>query len=81
MSTARLVDHELHRSPDIDNRFGQALTAVVAAFRGWREQRSAMRTLSNMSDAMLKDIGLTRGEISDLVANGRPDVVHRHHVR
>lgn len=36
-------------------------------FQVWRNRRQAMFQLSNLPDELLKDMGITRGEISDVV--------------
>jgi len=46
-----------------EHGFGQWLAARVAAFRGWREKRSAMAELEMMSDRELLDIGLSRADL------------------
>ena len=57
-------------------RRGHFMRPVAAAFRRfveWQNARSAMRQLSHMSDAALKDIGITRNEIADTVLRGRTE--------
>lgn len=54
------------------------LARAVKWFTAWRAERGAIRNLSHFSDAMLKDIGVTRGEIPDLVRYGRPET-HKLH--
>ena len=41
---------------------------ILRRWRAWQ----AMRALSGYPDAMLKDIGVNRGEIDNAVRNGRP---------
>lgn len=41
-------------------------------FKAWRNRRRAMFQLSALSDHLLKDMGISRGEISDVV-NQRGD--------
>lgn len=56
-------------------------TALVAAYRGlarWQRRRAAIRELSGLSDHILKDIGIGRGDIRpavDALLDGKPDVV------
>lgn len=70
------------RSAAIDNPIGvevstavyQAVDAVITgsarlagAIARWRKRRRAIAELSQLSDHMLKDIGVTRGEIGNRV--------------
>ena len=48
--------------------------AAVRRFRDWQRTRRAMRDLSHMSDTLLADIGLERGDVEDAVRHGRPNV-------
>jgi uncharacterized protein YjiS (DUF1127 family) len=56
-------------------RDAAGLTAAVAAafqrYDQWRKSRRAMRHLSNLPDALLHDMGITRNEISSAVLYGR----------
>lgn len=66
----------LYAGPEIAHRddFAGAhslLTTMVDRARAWRKTRQAIRQLSNFSDTMLKDIGITRGEIEETVRHGR----------
>ena len=40
---------------------------LAGAIAGWRKRRRAIAELSRLSDHMLKDIGVARGEIGNLV--------------
>jgi uncharacterized protein YjiS (DUF1127 family) len=40
---------------------------AVRAYIEWRTLRSAVRTLQDMDDRILADIGMTRGEIQSVV--------------
>ncbi|MCA0434598.1 MAG: DUF1127 domain-containing protein [Proteobacteria bacterium] len=42
------------------------LTMLVRVIKNWRERRS-LRALYNMDDYLLRDIGLTRGEIDSMI--------------
>ncbi len=46
------------------------LSKVVAAVKGWRSRSAAMRELHSMPDALLRDIGIERSQISEVVASG-----------
>lgn len=51
--------------------------ALVSAIRRWHRKREAVRELSAMSDHILRDIGLSRGQIRSVVeelSDGRPPV-------
>jgi uncharacterized protein YjiS (DUF1127 family) len=51
----------------------QPVAAAVRRFVEWQNARSAVRQLSHMSDAALKDMGITRSEIADIVHHGRKE--------
>lgn len=44
-----------------------AARSAVEWFARWREQQVALRELSRLNDRMLKDIGISRGEIRAVV--------------
>jgi uncharacterized protein YjiS (DUF1127 family) len=48
-----------------------ALAGAMAAFLRWRLTRRAERELQELSDHLLKDMGITRSEISSVVRGGR----------
>ncbi len=76
MSIAETAKHGLvisHRETGT-TRF---LSRAARWFAAWRAERSAVRRLSEFSDEMLKDIGVTRGEIPDLVRYGREETYRR----
>jgi uncharacterized protein YjiS (DUF1127 family) len=45
------------------------LTSLAKGFDAWRERRAAAAELSRLSDRDLADIGITRQEIPDILAN------------
>ena len=47
-----------------------ALSAMVAAIRGWNDTRRTVAALRRLSEAQLDDIGLTRGDIQDMARRG-----------
>jgi uncharacterized protein YjiS (DUF1127 family) len=53
--------------------FLQSFAVAYRRFAEWQDARSAMRQLSHMSDAALKDIGITRNEIAGTVLRGRTE--------
>lgn len=65
----------LHPNHQIAARDTSGVAAVLAAgfhrYDQWRKSRRAMRQLSNLPDALLHDLGLTRDEISSVVLHGR----------
>ena len=72
MGIAETAKHSLvapHREIGAAKLFARA----VQWFVDWHTERSAVRNLSQFSDEMLKDIGVTRGEIPDLVRHGRSE--------
>jgi uncharacterized protein YjiS (DUF1127 family) len=74
MSVAEFAKHNVviaHR----ENGFAPRLVAVFQWFVRWRAERNAIHRLSSLPDALLKDIGVTRGEIPDVIRHGRPEVV------
>lgn len=53
------------------------VAAAYRALRRWQKKRAAIRELSGLSDYMLKDIGLHRGDIRPVVEGllaGKPEV-------
>ena len=52
------------------NRLADYVFGAVRLFMSWRERRATLIELSRMNDVTLEDVGLTRGEINDLL-NGR----------
>jgi len=51
----------------------KAARGIIAGLRQWRERREATRSLLLLDDRMLKDVGLTRGEIWAAVHGRLPD--------
>jgi uncharacterized protein YjiS (DUF1127 family) len=47
------------------------LASLVRGFAAWRQYRSAVRQLAELDDRTLRDIGLSRSEISRAALNGR----------
>jgi len=50
--------------------WSKALKAVVKPIVNWRQRARLMAELSSMSDAMLKDIGITRADVRQVVYHG-----------
>jgi uncharacterized protein YjiS (DUF1127 family) len=46
------------------------LVRLVARVRTWNERRKAIQTLHGMSDTLLRDLGIERYEIEDVVRRG-----------
>ena len=64
-NTAAPVADELHSAVV---RVSGMSREILRRWSAWQ----AMRALSGYPDAMLKDIGVNRGEIDDAIRNGRP---------
>jgi uncharacterized protein YjiS (DUF1127 family) len=75
MSAAEFAKHDDVIISQRAGSFAPRLVDVFHRFIRWRAERNAIHRLSNLSDALLKDMGVTRGEISDVVRHGRPEVV------
>jgi uncharacterized protein YjiS (DUF1127 family) len=66
MSTTERAHAPLHPRSVIARRAGDLLQLIgdaFAAWRSWQERQATIRDLRAWDDRMLKDIGLTRGEI------------------
>ena len=75
MSAAEFSKHDNVIVTQRAGGFAPRLAAVFQRFIRWRAERNAIHRLSNLSDALLKDMGLSRGEIPDVIRHGRRDVV------
>jgi uncharacterized protein YjiS (DUF1127 family) len=64
------------RIAPVDPRAGRIITMLRAVGRRWRARRDAAR-LSQYPDQMLKDIGVSRGEIESAVRHGRCEKARR----
>ena len=53
----------------------QSVAAAYRRFVEWQDARSAMRQLSRLPDAALKDMGITRDEIAGAVRHGRAEAM------
>ena len=53
--------------PSSSSRFFSALTNAAYALLDRLERRSAVKTLSELDDRALRDIGITRSQIEDAV--------------
>ncbi|MGR3984863.1 MAG: DUF1127 domain-containing protein [Gammaproteobacteria bacterium] len=58
--------------------FNARLAAMWSAYKTWRNRHLAVRELSAMPDALLRDIGIERRQIRDVVYNcgARPEALH-----
>jgi uncharacterized protein YjiS (DUF1127 family) len=73
MSMAHPVNHPaILRGPA---GFVQSIAATFRRFAEWQDARSAMRQLSRLPDAALKDMGITRNEIPGAVLHGRAEAL------
>jgi uncharacterized protein YjiS (DUF1127 family) len=55
------------------------LDACWNAFQAWRRRRRLRTNSSNLSDAELEDIGMTRGEIDSLASHRGGDPASEEH--
>jgi uncharacterized protein YjiS (DUF1127 family) len=58
--------------PGFPSRLRSATHSAWRAFVEWYERRAAARHLASLDDRMLKDIGITRGEVMSVITDGRP---------
>jgi uncharacterized protein YjiS (DUF1127 family) len=75
MSAAEFSKHDNVIVTQRAGSFAPRLAAVFQRLIRWRAERNAIHRLSNLSDALLKEMGLSRGEIPDVIRHGRRDVV------
>jgi uncharacterized protein YjiS (DUF1127 family) len=71
VETAKLHAVVAHRGTG----FGALIVDAFSRIAARRAERRAVRQLSRYPDTMLKDMGLTRAEIPDLVRHGRSEIV------
>lgn len=57
---------EAHSIPRSGVAVEGVFAALVARFKAWRSYRATFKALSQLSDAELKDIGITRCDIERL---------------
>ncbi len=50
----------------------KGLGAMLRAIAGWRRRRRSYLALMELNDHLLKDIGVSRGEIEAATVEGRP---------
>ena len=50
--------------------FGAFFSRMGEIFQAWNDARATRRALNALSDRELADIGLSRGDIESIVANG-----------
>jgi len=55
-----------------------ALSRTWTALRSWNNRRVAIRELSAMPDALLRDIGIERYQIKDAVGGAYPEIFQLH---
>lgn len=53
------------------NRLADYVFGAVRLFIAWQERRATLLELSRLNDATLEDVGLTRGDINDLLHGRR----------
>lgn len=62
---------QAERARVVGEMIADGIAKVILAVRRWDETRTAVRELSSLDDRMLQDIGVTRGEIKDVVAQAQ----------
>lgn len=72
MSTLRSTYTAGAIRPGFPSRLKSATHSAWRAFVEWYERRAAARHLASLDDRMLKDIGITRGEVMSVITDGRP---------
>jgi uncharacterized protein YjiS (DUF1127 family) len=80
VSTTERAHAPLHPRSVIGRKAGDLLQLIgdaFAAWRSWHERQATIRDLRAWDDRMLKDIGLTRGEIIAAVDGQLQRGVHR----
>lgn len=60
-----------HGGPSLIGRLSATITDVIASLMAWNDARVTRRSLSQLSDHELADIGLSRGEIDDVIRRFR----------
>ncbi|MCP8937612.1 DUF1127 domain-containing protein [Alsobacter sp. SYSU M60028] len=72
--TARRSPPRIPTLPDWTRRWALAaargVVAAARALQDWRERREARRLLARWTDAQLKDIGVSRGDVDRAVSGG-----------
>lgn len=58
---------ETHRAPATLNPTAGLLGTLFTLYADWAERRATRATLHKLSDRELDDIGLTRGDIEDVL--------------
>ncbi len=65
-----MATHNYTFTPAFSHGFADAISGAsyraMAAVSNWNEARLTRKALSALSDHMLEDIGLTRGDIADI---------------
>ena len=61
-------------TPERGTSLAAAIAAAFRRFARLRRARRALRDISSLPDALLKDIGVTRGGLEGAVLCGRQDI-------
>jgi uncharacterized protein YjiS (DUF1127 family) len=74
------TNHILRSTQGMTNRHWRAallntIKVAIETYTNWRADRAAVAMLSSMDDQMLKDIGLSRCQITGAVTTGHRDNV------
>jgi len=70
-----IIRAPLHSVAGARADFTRAPARAWAALRAWHNRRVAVRELSAMPDAQLRDIGIERYQIRDAVNGAYPDLI------
>lgn len=72
MAASRSTTYSPPAQRSLTSRVWSAARTAWRAYVKWYERRAAMRHLGSLDDRMLKDIGISRGEIQAVAYSGRP---------
>ena len=77
MSVRNLFDHAPTRTPVAGGIVASALAQVVETVLGWQERAAQRHNLSQLNDSLLKDIGVSRADVSWAISRDLPRACRR----